>query len=624
MPSIFGAFCPSGRSLAELTDVLFEASASRGGSSRLTHITNNFSLGARGESDDADFAIVANLDKSVVAVIEGEIYNTSELSSLLGLSKPLSADDSGFDLIVPLFEKFGESFPRHINGIFAIALVDINAESIYLVRDHLGSRSLFYSTAGGMLTFSSTIRSLLKTGIVRPTLSLDSLNSYFCSTAISPPDTLFQDVFSVRPGAMVRYKAGQIQDHDYWPIKDISEDYETSMDEFAEQVRTLIIDSVSIRTRNNKPYGCLMSGGLDTSVVSAILMQTCENRRLPVFSISFNELSYSDSQLQQLMCDRYNFDAHTLVLSPRDYEDTLKRAVVHLDSPVNDIAMVGMYKAFEMAKKYGCKAVFEGEAADELFYTGHAHAEREFQKHLVIPYWFRKLLLGNTLTYMPIGDTVAQKILRRLYRIGLSDEERRLIVLPSFYRHKTPILLPHKDLRNSDPFSTKRRYLAETSARDPLNIYYYGLLKSFLPDDLLFKNERMAAAHGIMNRTPFIDYRLVELAYRIPQKLKIKAPTKVDDGTKLVYKKAVRGLVPDEILKRKKTRGFSHPSAPWYRNELNEFVHETLLSKDALCHDFVNKAYMHKLFTDHLNGMNADYLLNSLVIFELWLQAFLK
>jgi asparagine synthase (glutamine-hydrolysing) len=135
----------------------------------------------------------------------------------------------------------------------------------------------------------------------------------------------------------------------------------------------------------------------------------------------------------------------------------------------------------------------------------------------------------------------------------------------------------------------------------------------------------MASAHGITNRTPFIDYRLVELGYKIPQKVKIKAPTKTDDGTKLVYKKAIKGLIPDEILNRKKKRGFSQPSSVWYRKELKDFVHDMLFSQDSLCLDYLNKDYMHKLYVEHISGKaNFDYLLNSLLIFELWLRAFMK
>ena len=143
----------------------------------------------------------------------------------------------------------------------------------------------------------------------------------------------------------------------------------------------------------------------------------------------------------------------------------------------------------------------------------------------------------------------------------------------------------------------------------------------FLPNDLLYKNERMASCNGLTNRTPFIDYRLVELAFKVPAKLKIKAPDRNSDGTKLVFKQAVKGLVPDEIINRKKKRGFSQPTAVWYRNELREFVADLLFSSNSRYRQFLNYNYIKKLFEEHVEGKaDHDYYLNAILIFELWLQ----
>lgn len=623
MASIFGCLSVETQQIDEIISKMFDALATRGGDSKAVYAEAPVLMGVRGEEGDVNNTLVMNSAKTIVAVVEGEIYNQQELDNLLGDAGTQSERQHVFATIIPLYEKFGKAFPRYLNGIFAIALWDATHQRLSLVRDHLGSHSVFYATDHGRLFFGSTIPSLLRTGCIERELSLSALHSYFSSTSICPPDTAFKNIFCVRPGAIVTYSNGQLSDEDYWPIKDIQEDYGQSMDDCAKKVRELILDAITIRAQYGGNYGSLLSGGIDTGIITATLAR--RQAKFPTFSIAFEEQFYSDAALQAIMCERYDLDPHTTNLKAHEFSEIMTKAVTHLDSPVNDVAFVGMYKAFEMAKQFGCSAVFDGEAADEIFYTGHAHAEREFQKYMVIPVWLRQALLGKTITSIPIGDSVWKKGMRFLYRLGLPDYERRLIGLPSFYRHATPILRDYEALRTEDPLSMGKKYLSETALKDPLNIYYYGLLKMFLPDDLLFKNERMAAAHGIINRTPFIDYRLVELGYTIPQALKIKAPTETHDGTKLVYKQAIQGLIPDEILNRKKARGFSQPSALWYRRELKDFLHDTLFSQNSLCLNYLNNAYMQTLYSDHISGKaNFDYLLNSLLIFELWLRAFLK
>ena len=621
MASIFGCLHTGSLDSNEIADKMFQSLAARGGEARKAHLQDGLVIGARADSDSLQGAFVTNETKNIIAAVEGEIYNFEEIKAMLGggSSAPL---ETPFDAIPRMFEKFGKDFARHLNGIFAIALWDDRSKTLHLVRDHLGSHSLFYCRKNGNICFSSTLRAILDTGLVQAEISIPALNEYFSATAVCPPHTVLKDILCLRPGSVVTFRDGSLSDEDYWPIKDIEEDYGRGMDDFAEEVRGMILDAVKIRANYGGKYGSLMSGGVDTGIITGTLAGLGGETPLPVFSIAFEEAAYSDAELQKYMYRDFNLIPNTTVLGPGEFSDTLQRSVSSLDVPVNDVAMVGMYKAFAAAKAAGCSAVFDGEAADEIFFTGHAHAEREFLRYTTIPSPVRQFLFGQIFKSIPLESSFSAKLSRLLYRVGLTDDERRMTWLPSFHGHKEKILLDGTLLGAKDPFSMGKNYLHETSLHDPLNIYYYGLLKAFLPDDLLYKNERMAAANGIVNRTPFIDYRLVELGYKIPQKLKIKPRTPTDDGTKLVYKKAIKGLIPEEILNRKKTRGFSQPTSVWYRGELKDFVHNALFSGDSQCHGYLNKKYMHDLYSMHINGVaNLDYLLSSLLIFELWLRS---
>lgn len=552
-------------------------------------------------------------------VFEGEIYNRNQLTIDLQLDK----DTLTSEVILASYVKYGLDFAKRINGIFSIALYDAEKQQLILARDHVGSHSLYYAKNIHGFIFATTTRALLQSGLVEPELSPYGIHSYFSSSAISPPDTMFSKISCLRPGTSISITGqGDVREHTYWRINEYEEDTARSLDDFAGELREILVDAIEIRSRAGRSYGSIVSGGVDTSVVTAVLARNWNGTvKLPVFSIDFAEQKYSDAALQQVMYASFNLKPTSAVISARQYWDFLREACANFDSPVNDDAAVGMYRVFQLARSVGCPVVFEGEAADELFFTGHVHSERSFQKYLKVPYGIRKNLIGSVFSHNTIGGGFGNKALRLLFKMGLSDTERRLLVLPSFYRTKRPICREQFNLGGRDPLETARGYLMETQLKDPLNIYYYGLIKNFLPDVLLYKNERMAAANQVTNRTPFIDYRLVELALKIPEKFKVRKPDATDDGTKIVYKKAIEGIIPETIRTRKKTRGFSIPSSDWYRNELKDEVQDLLFGRNALHPEYLDSSYVSEITEMHKKKVaGTDMLFNSILVFEMWLR----
>jgi asparagine synthase (glutamine-hydrolysing) len=204
----------------------------------------------------------------------------------------------------------------------------------------------------------------------------------------------------------------------------------------------------------------------------------------------------------------------------------------------------------------------------------------------------------------------------------MSDLERRCTWIPAMYDNiREKLFIKGFVPPGSSPYETAAKYYKESQLRDPINIYQYGLFKMFNTDDLLYKNERMASANNINLRTPFSDYRLVELSFKIPAKYKIQKPDKNNDNTKMIYKKAIKGYIPDEILYRKKTRGFSQPTSVWYRNELRYRVREIILGSDARIKSYLNTSFVEKIYNEHVSGMeDHGYPLNGILILELWLR----
>lgn len=565
--------------------------------------------------------LVKNNALPIVVACEGEIYNGPELLASLSNPPVVGENVNAFELIPFLYEEFGDDFASKLNGSFCFALWDPRVQRLLLVRDHLGAHSLFYAVNHKSLSFATTTAALFSGGQISARLDLDSVDRYLASLAISPPDTIFAGVRAVRPGFATIYENGHIKEHPYWRIDQFTEDRQTSPEEFAGRLRDIFQDAVSLRGAYGGQYGALVSGGVDTSAVIAALSEAGYLQGLQGFSIAFDEKAFSDAPLQDIIYNRYKFKSNRIIVRPDAFARGLIQGCAFLDCPVNDVAFSGMYNAFKAAAGEGCNVVFEGEGSDEIFCTGHSRGEYDMQKFLAIPFALRRALFGSFIPMFSEGATFKDKVFRRLARFGMTDLQRRSTWIPVFSKKTRDRLLGRSCSDTHDVYDTARSYYENTQLKDGINVYQYGLTRMFLADDLLYKNERMAAAFGITNRTPFIDYRLVEEGFKVPAEFKLQQATTESDGTKMIFKKAARGLVPDEILDRKKTRGFSQPTALWYHDQLKGFLKEHLLNNNSKISTYLDHKEIHAIGSNFLEGrMSNDYFLNSLLILELWMR----
>ena len=560
----------------------------------------------------------ADETRSCWASMEGEIYAAPGADGLY----PGKLNGSAPKTLIEQRKRVGDDFPRAINGAYTAALWDRSTRTLSLVRDHAGCRSLYFAPIRDGIVFASTASAILASGVVDSSIDPKSVDCYFGVKAMSPPRTMFKNVFSLRPGHVLTWSDGKTSEHDYWRIHAIRVDHQTPAEDLCSELRRTLVDAVRVRQDAGGKYCALVSGGVDTSAVVAILdALPGAQRPLHGLSIAFEELAYSDVCLQDCIVKTLRVDQRERILKPTEFADTLCKAVGFLDSPVNDAALVGMYAAFGMARTDGYDVVFDGEGPDELFPAGNTQGELSITPMLRIPRPLRKAVFGLMGSSIPIGDSALHKVRRMCTRLALPDSERRLTWRPLFHTGARKQLLSNSFLTGVDPYTEGKAYLAQSSTTDPLNLYQYGLIKTFLPDDLLYKNERMASAHNVMNRTPLVDYRLIELALRIPSHLQIEKPTPSTDGIKLLYKAALRGIVPDEILDRKKERGFSQPTRIWYSGALRDFLGDTILGPDSVAREVFNTRFLKKLFDDHVAGKaNNDSFLTSVLIFNLWLQ----
>lgn len=580
------------------------------------HISDGIALGIVRHSRETQPCLVANDDGTVIAVCEGELYNAADLAKKLDMPRQAT----GFDVVPRLFEKKGKDFAREMNGVFGVALFDFKDRTLYLVRDHSGSHSLFYSPFTDGIQFATTARALFASGLAKREISQSALDGYLACLAVSPPETMFRNVFALRPGHAVIIKGREINEYAYWPFHHCTENRSRSEDDFANEIRDIFIDAVKIRASHPGKFGALVSGGVDTSAIAAVLGGESD-KGFDGFSIVFEESAYSDEELQQHIYRDQKIRKRQVMFTPDAFREALLAGAAQLDSPVNDVAYAGMYAAMQAVAGAGLDAVFEGEGSDEIFCTGHSHGEFSIQTFLAVPELIRRATLGAVFRNMPTGGSLADKVRRFGCRLGMPEHERLSTWVPAMDDTLRCALNKGTEYTRY-PYPQTQFYLAGAAVRDPINRYNYLLSRLFLADDLLFKNERMAAAHGVSNRTPFVDYRLMELAFTVPANFKIQKPTATSDMTKMIFKRAMKGIIPDEILNRKKTRGFSQPTSVWYRGTLRDFTADLLLAPSNAISGYLDSGMVRRIFDDHVTGKaDLDYHLSSLLILELWMRS---
>ena len=606
-------------------ETMLSAMSFRGGKNKTIYTEDGFGFGSFSSHKE----IAVNETGEIMAVMDGEIYNSSKIADTLKSKGHLITDNSGLSIIPHLYEDHGLDFAATLNGNFVIAIYDMNHDRILLARDHMGCRSAFYFSVNGQFGFASTIKGLLASRLFSPTLSGKSINLYFAGTCVPHPYTMFEEVRSLRPGYVTEYRDGQVSEYEYWTLSNLEEDYRTSEQDFMEQIRSLCLDAIKIRAKNKESLGTVLSGGVDSSLIAAIVPQSqSSGRPLPAFSIGFQEAAYDDSSLQRLMLEKYNLAGHKAILTPNDVMHILSQVVKNSDYPLNNASAMGTWLCMQLAQKKGITRILDGEGADELFCGGGGvvgeHLVEFFER---LPSWFRKVTFGFVGRSLHIGKTGNLTSMKRFcYRVVMPPIDRMLTWLPAFDR-KTRKNLLSDDLAQYvdtvDELASGRSYMERARFKDGLNLYQYGACKTYLCDDLLFKNERMAAAHGIINRTPFVDYRLVELAFRIPARFKLTGYTTRTAEKKLIYRKAIQGLIPDEILWRKKMRGFSQPTEVWLRGPLKEFASDVLLGNKARERGIWNVDFAERMLKEHFEGLeNRDRLLWGMITLELWVREF--
>lgn len=566
-----------------------------------------------------------NEDHTCCIVYNGELYNFRELRQELKTCGHLFRTEGDTEVIVHAYEQWGLECLMRFNGMFAFALWDSREKQLVLVRDRIGEKPLYYYRDHRRLAFASEIKSILADSSVARCLNLRGLSNFLAFGHAVAPETMYQNIRKLLPGHYLLAKDGKVTTRQYWDVGDepqLAANYIHGKDSDARRIVDLLDDSVQRRMVADVPVGAFLSGGVDSSAIVA-LMKRHATGSVKTFSLGFKRggKAYNELSDARLVAKALGTDHYELEVGHEDLVRTLETLVYHYDEPFGDAAGLPIYLLSRFAREH-VKVVLAGDGADELF-GGY----RRYAYDQLAPYYSR---LPRVLTENWIPGILSQlprlrRIKRTLHTWPLKDPARRyaawLVLFTPEMQSDLLQLAILDEISGHDahePYSRYYQALNASTAADHMNRLMYTDLKMLLPDVYLEKVDKAAMACSLETRLPFVDHRLVELAYQIPSRYKIKGLS-----TKLILKHAVRGLVPDIVLRRPK-HGFAVPTELWIQGQLRDFVFEILFDAQTRERGYFNMNFIEHMWHEHLAGRHMwDKHLWLLLNFELWHRMYL-
>jgi asparagine synthase (glutamine-hydrolysing) len=565
---------------------------------------------------------MTNEDGTLRIVYNGEIYNHSDFREDLERNGHVYKTHCDTETILHLFEEEGERCVESLRGMFAFAIWDRNKQELFLARDRLGVKPLYYAlTADGSLYFASEIKSLLAANAVRAELNYRALPDYLANHATSGEETLFVGIKRLLPGHTLRWTDGRIHIRKFWDLKFAgSAEVRKSEREYVEEWLELFRTSVRLRLMADVPLGMFLSGGIDSSAIAAV-MSTMVDQPIKTFSVAFDDRDANELEYARLVANKFRTDHHEVIVSPEQFFEALPNLIWHEDEPIAHPASVPLYFVSRLAAQH-VKVVLTGEGSDETLAGYYRYRKTIYNLSLGSKY--------DQLMPSPL-KTAVRKGIQKFPAMGVKQKlSRTFLCLPAtleslyfdnfavFRRHMQKELLSAKTeslVGDSDPYFGIRSLLAESDASSLLNKLLYADTKTYL-HELLMKQDQMSMAASIESRVPFLDHKLVELTASLPERMKLRGMT-----TKYILRKSMKGILPEEILTRRKM-GFPVPLGSWFRGPFRKIVDEYVLGERATARGIFDPTYLRRLVHEHDAGANHSERLWMLINFEMWQRQF--
>jgi asparagine synthase (glutamine-hydrolysing) len=565
---------------------------------------------------------MTNEDGSVWISFNGEIYNYLDLRPELIDRGHHFRSQSDTEVMLHLYEDEGEDFLQQLNGMFALALWDQRRQRLLLARDRFGKKPLYYYTDGRRLLFGSEIKAILCDPEVPREFNHEAIAAYLSLGYIPAPLTIFQGIFKLPAASFLTAEAdpgsGAVRlrgPNRYWNLR-YQPDAGLSEADCVEEIRHLVRDATRIRLYSDVPLGAFLSGGVDSSVVVA-MMAELSSKPVETFSIGFDQASFDELRYAEMIAKRFGTHHHTFRCAPNTLE-VLPILVRHFDEPFADSSAIPTYYVSKIARAH-VTVTLSGDGGDETF-AGYTRYDNGMLRHRWASYFSDPLVRGLFRLMTEIYP-VGRRGWGILHRNSLPPFDSFQADLSVFQpREKLALLDPRLNYSagvaspQTDPiFRLARQLAAENGSPDLLSQMQYTDQMMYLPDDILVKVDRASMVVALEARAPLLDYRLAEFLARIPAGLRYHNRSK-----KYLLKKAFETILPDEILYRPKM-GFGVPIKHWFRNEAADFARDILLSPSARQRGTFQVGEVERILERHAAGRrDFSHKIWSLLFFELW------
>ena len=564
---------------------------------------------------------IHNEDQTVWVVLNGEIYNYTELRAELETKGHQFYTQSDTEAIVHAYEEYGDDVPKRLRGMFAFAIWDTKRQRLMLARDRVGKKPLLYATVGSKLIFASEFQAILQHPDVSRRVNLEAISHYLSFMCIPAPLTAFVGVRKLEPGHVLFWQNGAVEISRYWSL-DFRNKLEIGEQEAGERCVDLLRDAVRVRLMSDVPLGAFLSGGIDSSAVVG-LMSELSSERVQTFSIGFEEEEFNEIGHARRVAERFGTDHHEFIVRPNAVE-VLPTLVRHYGEPYADSSAIPTYYLSKMTRQHVTVAL-NGDGGDECFAGYERYAAMRIAEHYHhLPRLLRHQVVEPAIAAIPeagstrsrlgkarrfldvMGRPVGQRYLR--WTSAISDELKLELCTEEFLAQTSSakaigFVQPWFE-GNGEIDIVDRALMADTS--------------HYLPNDLLVKVDIASMAVSLEARSPFLDHHVMEFAASLPVRHKLRGLT-----TKYLLKNALKGFLPPENLSRSKM-GFGVPIGRWFRGELRRFLAETILSERALGRGYFKREAINHLVEEHTDG-RRDYAhqLWTLLMLELWHHEFI-
>ncbi len=556
-----------------------------------------------------------NEDKSICIVFNGEIYNYKELEKKLK-NRHVFIGKSDTEIIVHLYEEMGEQVFSHLSGMFAIALFDLKRNKLFLARDRMGKKPLYWSKNNEVFLFGSELKSLIQHPLFKKEINLESLNKYLSYEYVPTPHSIFKDAYKLEPGTYLVYDGKSVNKKFFWkptflPKKQSFESNVTDLD-------NNLANSVKDRLVSDVPIGVFLSGGIDSSLVAYYASKSSSNK-IKTFSIGFKEESFDESKYARKVADYLGTEHHEKILSIKDCLDIVPKIGDLLDEPMSDPSIVPTYLLSEFARE-SVTVALGGDGGDELFCGYDPVLAHKFSSlYGYVPKFIRTKFIIPIVNLLPtshVNMSFDFKVKKFVSGFEGDERYRNQRWMGSFdHIEKSCLIQPEiwNKIKDKNEYEDIDTYFSKSDSKDGFDNLILESERLYMMDDVLVKVDRASMMNSLEVRAPFLDTRVVDQANHMPTDFKLKGLTR-----KFILKKLMEGKLPNDIIYRKK-KGFGMPIGEWIKYDLKDTIESHLSEASINRMGLFNYKYIRNMLDDHYNGKKDNRKkIWTLFVFVMW------